>query len=919
MAGGIFVGSVYATMELQTRGFGADIARAQTQLAGFDKSTLSSGKIVGNYAQQANQHFSSIADGISGLVKTTVALGVTGSIGLAAFVKTAAGLQTTSKQMEALIGNADDANKIFGELYNYTLGKPIAFPDASKAAATLIGYGRSAKDVMGDMKTLSTLAIVNGADLQALSLVFGQVTSRGALFGQDALQLINNRIPLTTILAKELGVSMEEAAGKINGGKISAEQFTRAMDNYAKSLDISKFSDTFDNRLLSMRGSIRAFGNAILGLRIDPIRGLVIESGGLFDRLSQGITNIGPALKSITPQVKAFVDFMVTNFNTIVAGIGALGAAWATAKIGEGITGLIDIGGGFASLIGLISKATATQWGFNAAMTANPVGAVVVGIVALVSALTFLQIRFNIFGKALSAIKPAIDTIRSAFTTFWNAIKPIRDFVGEQLRSAFESLISIGKQLAQSFQPVINALKAILANQTVQTVLKAIGIALLAIVAAPVIAFFAGLVAAITVVSKVLGFIATHFETIKKVIGVTIAVAFLPLTIIIAAIIAIVKNWGSIMNGFKAVFSAVGAVVSAVGNVIKTVFTAIWTVITTVFNVINAVWSATLKPVFTAIIYVVTAVGKIFWTVFTGIIQVVGIVVKTIAQIIGVILYGSFLFLWNNVLKPTARLFSTIFTAIVNNVRMGFNTVRNIIVTVMSAVWSFIQPVVTRIVSFFKARWDTLVANVRWAFNLFKTYIVNPVRDAVSAATNAIGRLASAVKDGVTRAYNAAKNFASQFVAAGKALIDGLVQGVQNGKDAVVNKVKEIASGALDAVKNFFGIHSPSRVMMGIGTDLMRGMSIGIQNQAQNMRRTMYQASDNIQRSFTPQLSAAYDQSNVRTGSVVQTLQQSVPPIVVHGDLNMGDNKQTVDYAMKRIGREGELSDMNVVGARSNG
>jgi hypothetical protein len=50
-----------------------------------------------------------------------------------------------------------------------------------------------------------------------------------------------------------------------------------------------------------------------------------------------------------------------------------------------------------------------------------------------------------------------------------------------------------------------------------------------------------------------------------------------------------------------------------------------------------------------------------------------------------------------------------------------------------------------------------------------------------------------------------------------------------NAKDAVINKVKEICSGALDSVKKFFGIKSPSRVMAQMGDFLMQGLQNGIQ------------------------------------------------------------------------------------------
>jgi phage-related protein len=46
---------------------------------------------------------------------------------------------------------------------------------------------------------------------------------------------------------------------------------------------------------------------------------------------------------------------------------------------------------------------------------------------------------------------------------------------------------------------------------------------------------------------------------------------------------------------------------------------------------------------------------------------------------------------------------------------------------------------------------------------------------------------------------------------AGKDLINGLINGIVSNAPAVVNKIKEICSQALDAVKRFFGIHSFQR------------------------------------------------------------------------------------------------------------
>ncbi len=60
--------------------------------------------------------------------------------------------------------------------------------------------------------------------------------SRGALFGQDALQLINNNIPLTTIFTKKARYFYEEAFCASLAARCA--EFTAAKAEYAQSLDI---------------------------------------------------------------------------------------------------------------------------------------------------------------------------------------------------------------------------------------------------------------------------------------------------------------------------------------------------------------------------------------------------------------------------------------------------------------------------------------------------------------------------------------------------------------------------------------------------------------------------------------------------------------------------------------------------------
>lgn len=63
---------------------------------------------------------------------------------------------------------------------------------------------------------------------------------------------------------------------------------------------------------------------------------------------------------------------------------------------------------------------------------------------------------------------------------------------------------------------------------------------------------------------------------------------------------------------------------------------------------------------------------------------------------------------------------------------------------------------------------------------------------------------------------------------AGLNLIKGLGRGLVEGAAWVVQKAREVASSVLNAVKSFFGIHSPSKVMIGVGRYIDEGLAEGI-------------------------------------------------------------------------------------------
>ena len=117
-----------------------------------------------------------------------------------------------------------------------------------------------------------------------------------------------------------------------------------------------------------------------------------------------------------------------------------------------------------------------------------------------------------------------------------------------------------------------------------------------------------------------------------------------------------------------------------------------------------------------------------------------------------------------------------------------------------------------------------------------KTDIVQAAKDFIMGMVEGIEDKWTAVKDAVKGAVDKAKgavaNVGSKLLQAGKDLIQGFINGIQAKAWAVISKATEVVGGAVEAVKNFLGINSPSRVFMEIGKYTAQGMSIGLDKYA---------------------------------------------------------------------------------------
>lgn len=99
-----------------------------------------------------------------------------------------------------------------------------------------------------------------------------------------------------------------------------------------------------------------------------------------------------------------------------------------------------------------------------------------------------------------------------------------------------------------------------------------------------------------------------------------------------------------------------------------------------------------------------------------------------------------------------------------------------------------------------------------------------------SGLISAIPEIISRIPQIITTVTEKFMSFSDSFGEVGFNLIKGLGEGIGSAVDWVIDKVKELCSNALDALKSFFGIHSPSRVMRQMGGYIGEGLALGIED-----------------------------------------------------------------------------------------
>jgi phage-related protein len=226
-----------------------------------------------------------------------------------------------------------------------------------------------------------------------------------------------------------------------------------------------------------------------------------------------------------------------------------------------------------------------------------------------------------------------------------------------------------------------------------------------------------------------------------------------------------------------------------------------------------------------------------------------------------------------NLLIPVLNVLTTIVLPLLTDIIAGFTLAVTTASGIIGGAIGIVSGVISGFVSFLGAVWAmaldivvsagaAIVNAVTGAFNIVASVVSNATNTALSTVTGWIASLVSSIRNGFNNAVSAVQgawrsivdavssgvnnvlsyvrglpgqilsalgNLSGTLFRAGQDMIAGLVNGLRAAGGQVKSFLLGLIGNAVDSVKAFLGIKSPSTVFAGIGRDMGRGMIVGLE------------------------------------------------------------------------------------------
>lgn len=374
---------------------------------------------------------------------------------------------------------------------------------------------------------------------------------------------------------------------------------------------------------------------------------------------------------------------------------------------------------------------------------------------------------------------------------------------------------------------------------TIAPIVAAVGAAFTALQIVPAIMPAVGAVQSLVSVVRSVGAASVAI----KVLGSAVAAVGGPVTIVIAAIAALVavfatlyatnQDFANAVNGawaqIQAAFTAIQPSLQALGEQFMALGEAIMPALTQIGTLILDLATTligALAPVIQQIVEAVTAAMPTITAAIQFVANVLAVIIGVVVQVVSAFVsFGQTL--------VSAAQSAADFVSNVGSFLSGLPGV----------IWGFLTGALSNVANFV----GQMASNAASAGQQFLSNIGGALGGLAGRVGgflgSAIGQAASFVGQMASKASQAGQQFMSNIVSTlsgipgrvasiGGQIVSGIANGIRGAAGAVVSALGGVVNQAVEHAKSMLGIHSPSRVMRDlIGKNIARGVAVGIEDE----------------------------------------------------------------------------------------
>lgn len=254
------------------------------------------------------------------------------------------------------------AAELMNESISLAAKTPFGLMDVANSTKQLVAYGVEANKVTSTIEMLGNVASGVGSNIGDIAYLYGTLKTQGRAFQQDINQFTNRGIPIIKELAAQFGVAESKVKELVEKGKVGFPQIEKAFKSLTSESGI--FYNLMREQSKTLTGQLANLGDA-------------------WDSM---LNDIGKNNDNLLSSGIRLATDLVENYERVIDVVQQLIIVYGAYKAATIVTVIIQQTSALGSLSAALKQATGAQYLFNLAGKANPIGLIVAGITAAVSA-----------------------------------------------------------------------------------------------------------------------------------------------------------------------------------------------------------------------------------------------------------------------------------------------------------------------------------------------------------------------------------------------------------------------------------------------------------------------------------------------------------------------------------------------------